>query len=423
MESRKQKNIKMVERAGVWTLFITLFLISFPRTWSLYSLGLFLTIGFILWVLDFSIYLRSLLKIWFLVLPTVLYFLIHLLSIILERAELSFLEDRLMFLAIPLLGYPVFKSEYSRSKLSLLISGFFLGLIFVSVFLIIRLVINVYLNYDGITPFFDWLRIHQQDYSSIGFSVLEHPTYLAMKINWALLLLLYFNFYHQKLKISSFLIILLFTFTLFLIASKAGIMLWFIIVIISYFKRLKSVSNPFIYIIILPAFIFFTIVSVREIQRIERFMTAVKSDFGKGFTDWKNIDQRTREWYSSIQIIKEKPLFGTGLSKVRDTLVKEYLRNNFKDEAELKMNSHNQFLEAQLTFGIFGSISLLFLLLTPICFRKKLLYSDLITGFVIIISFFLLIECLFNRQWGIMFFLLFYFILILPYSSPEVRKL
>lgn len=34
-------------------------------------------------------------------------------------------------------------------------------------------------------------------------------------------------------------------------------------------------------------------------------------------------------------------------------------------------------------------------------------------------SFYLLFESMFNRQWGIMFFLLFYFILATPKKTPE----
>jgi O-antigen ligase len=411
MEKRRLKTVLFLEKSGFWILLLTLFLISFPRTWSLYSQGLLLTIGFTLWVLDFKNYLRDLFKLWFLVLPPLIYFLIHLLSIIFERADISFLEDRLMFLVIPLFGFPVFRSEYLRSKISSIISGFILGLLLVSVFLLFRIVFKAYENYDGLIPFFEWFNNYQQDYFTIGFSVLEHPTYLAMKINWALAIILFYNLYHPIMKKLSFAVVMIFTFTLFLIASKAGLLLWFILVLIFFIKRLKRVSYPVLSIILIPVFVLLTIISVMEIQRIERFVTSVKSEIGSSQTNWKNIDQRTREWYTTIQIISEKPVFGIGLSKARNTLAERYLRYNFKDEAELRLNAHNQFLETQLTFGIGGSISLLILLLSPICFRKKLIYSNLIRCFLMVIVFFLLIESLFNRQWGIMFFMHFYFLL------------
>jgi O-antigen ligase len=160
-----------------------------------------------------------------------------------------------------------------------------------------------------------------------------------------------------------------------------------------------------------------------EIQRIEKFITTVRSDLSSTQIDWKNIDQRTREWYSSTQIIKENPVFGTGLLKAQDMMVEEFLRNGFKDEADLKLNAHNQFLEAQMTFGIAGTLSLLCMLLVPLVFRKRLKYQDLTASFISLISFYLLFESLFNRQWGIMFFLLFYCILIISSRNIQSQKL
>lgn len=408
-------NIKsriLLEKAGFWSLFLTMFLISFPRTWSLYGQGLFLTIGFGLWVIDFRKYFKDLIKVWYLVLPPVLYFVVHLLSIILEWANFSFLEDRLMFLLVPLLGFPVFRSEHLRSNLKIIFSGFIIGLLLISVFLIARNVVGIFVFYDRTMEFFKWISEHQQDYTSIGFSILEHPTYLAMKISWVIVLLIFFDYSHYLIRKFSIVLILIFTCTLFFLASKAGLLLWFLTILFFLVKKLTRFKNPILYFILIPLFILLTILSAKEIQRVDRFITSVKSDIGSSHPDWKNIDQRTREWYTSLQIIRQKPLFGTGLSKARDTLAEEYLRNNFIDEADLRMNAHNQFLEAQLTFGIGGSISLLFLLFAPLIFRKKIIWYDLISSFVIVIIFFLLIESLFNRQWGIMFFILFYCMLI-----------
>jgi len=51
------------------------------------------------------------------------------------------------------------------------------------------------------------------------------------------------------------------------------------------------------------------------------------------------------------------------------------------------------------------------MLLTPLFLGRKLKYPNLASAFVVMISFFLVFESMFNRQWGIMFFILFYFIL------------
>ena len=121
----------------------------------------------------------------------------------------------------------------------------------------------------------------------------------------------------------------------------------------------------------------------------------------------------------AIQIIKEKPVTGAGYYLIKDEMLDKYIENKFFEEALLQMNAHNQFLEAQMTFGVFGTLSLLLMLLAPLIFRKRLRYPHLMTGFILMISFFLLFESMFNRQWGIMFFLLFYF--ILGIQNPETE--
>ena len=95
-------------------------------------------------------------------------------------------------------------------------------------------------------------------------------------------------------------------------------------------------------------------------------------------------------------------------------MVEEYLKNGWVEEARLRLNAHNQFLETQMTFGIPGTLSLLWMLFTPLIFRKRLMYSKLATAFVLMMTFFLMFESMFVRQWGIMFFTLFYCILVIP---------
>jgi O-antigen ligase len=323
-----------------------------------------------------------------------------------------------MFLLVPLLGFPIFFCDYSKSRLSVLFSGFIFGIVLISVFLTGRICFNIYNNHPDNIPLFSWLNEHQQEYTSIGFSVLEHPTYLALKINWILVVLILFSQIQRFTMKISIPIIMLLTLTLFILASKAGLLFWFILVLIYFTKNLKKGSNPILYFILIPAFILVTFYSVTEIQRIEKFISEIKSDLSGPQIDWKNIDQRTREWYSAVQVIKERPVLGAGLLKVEDMMVEEYLKNGFKDEALLRLNAHNQFLEAQMTFGIAGTISLFWMLIVPLVFRKRLKYPGLTVVFISLISFYLLFESMFNRQWGIMFFILFYSILII--SSNKI---
>jgi O-antigen ligase len=227
-----------------------------------------------------------------------------------------------------------------------------------------------------------------------------------MKINCIILFLTHFLTRWRIKSLYVYLLLILFSVMIFMLASKSGIIVYAVLMIsyILRFGREKSFRR-IIYFILIPFFIIVMVFLARRIDRIEWFIHYTKAEIISEDNDLKNMDQRTREWYSAIQLIKEKPLAGFGLSKVEGRMIEEYRKHGFMEEA------HNQFLESQMTFGIFGILSLLWMLLTPVWFRKETMYPQLIPSFIITISFFLLFESMFNRQWGIMFFLLFYFII------------
>ncbi|HPM02957.1 MAG TPA: O-antigen ligase family protein [Candidatus Cloacimonadota bacterium] len=237
---------------------------------------------------------------------------------------------------------------------------------------------------------------------------------MALKINWALILILFFNRLTSLKPVYIFVITFLFSVTLFFVASKAGLSIWFIIVLAFLVVNLRrGIRNKILYFGVIIAFILAALSLSIRIQRISNYLLTTKSRIASENYEWRNLDQRTREWYSAIQVIREKPVFGTGLSKAEERLVEEYVKNGFNDEAALRLNAHNQFLEAQMTFGISGTLSLLWMLLTPMFLGRKLKYFSLVASLIVLISFFLLIESMFNRQWGIMFFMIFYFLCVL----------
>lgn len=403
----------ILEKAGFWSLCLTLFILSFPRSWSLYPLTLFLITGLGLWTIDFKNIFGRLIKVWYLVLPPIVYFLVHLGSVIIQGSGISILEERLMFLLVPLFGFPVFTGKYTETNISMLFSAFIFGIVIISSFLLVRVIFLIYSDYHGEMPLLTWLTQNEISYFSIGFSVLEHPTYFALKINWGIILLLFSRQITSIKSKRTFLIILLLSIILFLLASKAGLFFWFLIILVYLISNINSKrKDSVIYLGLIPIFVLVVVISVMGINRINAFVSTLRSELSDTHIDWKNIDQRTREWFTSVQLIKEKPFTGFGLGKINDKMVDEYLKNGFKDEADLRMNAHNQFLEAQMTFGIAGTISLLWMLLTPVFLRKRPEFGNLAIAFIAIISFFLLFESMFNRQWGIMFFLLFYFLLI-----------
>jgi len=408
-------------RVGVISLFCTFFLLSFPRSWSLYPLGLFLFCGLLLWISDFRLICSKLLGLWFFILPPVLYFLIHLLSVILQNAELNILTNRLMFILIPLLGFPVFIHDTFKKNSEYSLKIFIAGLFIVSVFLITRIIIISIIG-AGQGSILDFVKNNNEDLFSLGFSILEHPTYMSLKVNFTILLLLLFKNKWQLKNIYFISSLIVLSVVIFLLASKAGIIV-FMIIVISVMIRIASTGAKKIitYLLLIPTFIFLSFSIVKNIDRIEWFIHYTELELKSENGDLKKFDQRMREWYTAIQLIKEKPFTGFGLANIEKRMVEEYLRYGFEEEAKLKVNAHNQYLEAQVTFGIAGSISLLMMLLIPLIYRKQIRYPRLMTIFIVMVSFFLLFESMFNRQWGIMFFLLFYCILCLGEKYVNIK--
>jgi len=81
-------------------------------------------------------------------------------------------------------------------------------------------------------------------------------------------------------------------------------------------------------------------------------------------------------WESAVSVIKEKPLFGNGISDAQELFdvarthyqTIEY-RENWKDSKLL--DSHNQYLQTSMEFGVIGLMILLFIYIFPIIIADK----------------------------------------------------
>jgi O-antigen ligase len=209
------------------------------------------------------------------------------------------------------------------------------------------------------------------------------------------------------------------TLTLYFLGSRAGLLAWVVTMSILLIRLFVNIRRHFLVWFSIPTFLILFIFIIIRIDKVEYFIKSTEEKLTEERIDWKNIDVRTRVWYSNIQIIKEKPITGVGLPDVKKRMKEEYIRQNFADEAELNLNAHNQFLETQVTFGVAGALLLLWLLFTPIFQRRQLKFQLQTQLFVFIFVINLLFESMLNRQWGIMFFMLFYCIIVYQKRDEE----
>jgi O-antigen ligase len=164
-----------------------------------------------------------------------------------------------------------------------------------------------------------------------------------------------------------------------------------------------------------------TVMAAKRLERVSYFFRVIRLSLSTE-DHFMDLDQRTREWYTAANLIREKPLSGYGLAKIEEKMVEKYREYGFEEEAQKKLNAHSQFLETQVTFGIAGTIILLLMLAVPLIYRKRSAYKHFIGPFISILIFYLLFESMFDRQWGIMFFLIFYCLFLLSASikKPEI---
>jgi len=127
---------------------------------------------------------------------------------------------------------------------------------------------------------------------------------------------------------------------------------------------------------------------------------------------------RLIKWYCASQIIKDNLFLGVGTGDYGDMLLSKYYEIDFKKGMVYGYNTHNQYIEEFLKFGIFGGLFF-------ICFILYILYQAIKTSnyillcSIITVSAFMLVESIFERQHGVVFFTLF---LSLAYLYDQSKK-
>jgi O-antigen ligase len=135
--------------------------------------------------------------------------------------------------------------------------------------------------------------------------------------------------------------------------------------------------------------------------------------------NWNGLNTRLALWTCARDVIKEKPILGTGIGDVQDDLVKAYKEKNFIFALESNYNSHNQYLDVLLSNGALGLFVFLSFLIYVIQYARQTKNWLLLTIlFVFLMSFFT--ENILNRNQGVVLFSLFIFLLMS--NSQEKKK-
>ncbi|PLX10154.1 MAG: hypothetical protein C0594_05275 [Marinilabiliales bacterium] len=251
----------------------------------------------------------------------------------------------------------------------------------------------------------------------VEFSVFHHPSYFSMYIGLSIVFLLYEIINFRKFRTGSLqlagqiALLTFFLFIVFLLNSRAGIIAVSLVALSSLISLAIRKLKPIVVIMFLAIVGLFIV----TVSYSYRFRSISEMNFAREEIQPEKADGselRLMLWYSTIELIKDHPVYGTGIGDSHDLQLEYYTETGLKRAAEKRMNAHNQFLDTSLELGIPGFFLLLFLFIGALILALKQ-RSFLLIQFLILVLISFTFESMLNTQSGVQFFSFFYSFLVL----------
>ncbi len=279
----------------------------------------------------------------------------------------------------------------------LLIYGFILG-VFISSLITGINIINYYLNSFE-------LLISK---SSVEDLFITQRLYLGFftVISTILLLNIYQTSINKIKKYSSLLLIIYFLFILFLISSRSALLIALVVFLTTIIYQLKPLHS---FLLVAGVGLIFSSIIFTNKNLSSRFLYSEDSVRSSFIDKIKTHEPRFDIWKFSGQIFKEeKPFFfGIGTFKTQELLLSKYqlmpIQKRKNWFIERNFNTHNQYIDIILSYGIIGLLIFLVFVKEIIKFSFKNIYSF---NLVISLFLFLIVENIFHRQLGSFIFAL-----------------
>ncbi|MBL7936764.1 MAG: O-antigen ligase family protein [Bacteroidia bacterium] len=343
------------------------------------------------------------------------FFLIHALGYFFsvnKAGALNAIEIKLSFLAFPIL---IGASNYNDLQIKKIVISFVSGCVMASTINIFR---AFYLYYF-------------QDFNAFfytEFSYFMHPSYFAMYLIFAQLIILLFYpkwlSHLSNLNIKIGFMSLIFLVAIFLCSSKMGLITAFLLLpltfgIILYNKGCKKTIAGLLLALMIGIAIAYKLFP-KPFERIKQAFKVTSSSETIDKTDAESTAVRILIWQESIKLIENNLLFGTTAGDANDKLVEAYEREGLAGALRKKLNAHNQFLQTFIGTGIMGFVLLLFMTLGSLIygFIKK---NYLLSLFSILTIFNFLVESMLQAQAGFIFFA-FFFCILTQYNFHKLSK-
>ncbi len=307
---------------------------------------------------------------------------------------------------ISFLLFPLFYITYKVRNISLLLKIYCAAIFALIILFEVDIIYRFFFNSNTFPLTLDLFL----SYRFTGVKLTEllpiHNSYFAMYIMFSNVIIFHFI---TKTKssftaIGLFLLIWLQSFFILQMVAKTAIVLNALIVAISIIYVLtKHKGHKMLLITSFSAIIMLSFTYAYldyPIRRIsDRFVELSEGEMAKRET-------RIKLWNSAMPIVKDNYILGVGTGDVEDLLHDAYQLSNISSTS----NIHNQYLDYSLRFGVVGLLFFLSILGGALVHAVKT-GSYLYFCFTIIIMGCALTENIFSRQWGIIFYAFFNYLL------------
>lgn len=327
----------------------------------------------------------------------------------------SILESKSLLLAAPLLIFTAHPEVLTSKR----INTIFLVFLFSCTLLAITNIVMASFDYanDGKVRNFFYVEL----------SRFMHPSYSSMFMNLSVVFSLYFLFINpvklkRNLKILLWISIPILIVYIFLLQSKAGLLVFAVIFFILGLYLINFKKRRFL-LTVLFIFLFLSIPIV-----LMKLITIPVNRIGTAVHDLENIQsvknpeestmQRIVVWKVTWDLAIDNLPFGVGTGDAKDVLINQYKNKKLTHILEKQFNAHNQYLQTFLALGIAGLLILISFIVIPFLFAIKK-RDILLFLFIIIIALNMLVESMLERQAGCDFMALFISLLIFRITIPK----
>ncbi len=314
------------------------------------------------------------------------------------------LEVKVSYILLPLLLAPAI--DFDRAKQFNLLKAFITG---TSISIVVNLIISFiqFIIKDNTAYFF---------YHYV--TEFHHTSYYALYLSFSVFAMLYLQRY-RVMRDNRILIplIILHIVMVFMLSSKAGIIVLFLAMIIEAISRLRRKAN-FKHLLIFTGGLIILVVLALFNDRVRDAFDYVQLGETAEVSETKNIREaiihqpenssssRVMVWTTCAEVIPQHWLFGVTPGDVTDKLVESYKAQNYEGPAEKRLNCHNQFMQTQLGLGIVATILLLTAFLLPF-FGKQRPFKRLAAMFLVLVFASFMFESMLETQSGVQFILFF----------------